>query len=171
MYTSISRCIIRSLFVYYVLYVYSVISMARSRQRTKVRRFLSNGESTRLSPLEVVKTFASSDNLSSDQWQQFSQEKNQCRYATAAAARRRKRSRRVWMDGWVPNLNEMVGRVIRPNIWLSTETVLTDAISAKLCKIRFLNGPCPDSFSYIFVFSNKHYNFYSKYVWRNDHPI
>ena len=77
----------------------------------------------------------------------------------------------VWMDGWVPNLNEMVGRVIRPNIWLSTETVLTDAISAKLCKIRFLNGPCPDSFSYIFVFSNKHYNFYSKYVWRNDHPI
>ena len=26
-------------------------------------------------------------------------------------------------------------------------------------------------FSFIFVFSNKHYNFYSKYMWNNVHPV
>ena len=28
----------------------------------------------------------------------------------------------------------------------------------------FLNGPSSDSFSFIFVFSNKHYNSYNKYM-------
>ena len=31
-----------------------------------------------------------------------------------------------------------------------------------ILKITFLNGPFPASFSFIFVFSNKHYNFYKK---------
>ena len=34
--------------------------------------------------------------------------------------------------------------------------------------ILFLNGP---SFSFIFVFSSKHNNFYNKYMWKNVHPV
>ena len=34
----------------------------------------------------------------------------------------------------------------------------------------FLNGPSAASFSFIFIFSNKYYIFYNKYVWENVHP-
>ena len=34
----------------------------------------------------------------------------------------------------------------------------------------FLNGQCPASFSFIFVFSNKNYNFYNKQM-KNVHPV
>ena len=34
------------------------------------------------------------------------------------------------------------------------------------------NGPTPASFFCLFsVFSNKHYNFYNKYMWKNIHPV
>ena len=32
------------------------------------------------------------------------------------------------------------------------------------------NGPSTASFSFIFVLSNKHYNFYNKYMWKNVRP-
>ena len=35
----------------------------------------------------------------------------------------------------------------------------------------FLNGPILASFLFIFVFSNKNYNFYNKYVWNNVHRV
>ena len=35
----------------------------------------------------------------------------------------------------------------------------------------FLNEPSPASFSFIFVFSNKHNNFYNKWMWNNIHPV
>ena len=36
--------------------------------------------------------------------------------------------------------------------------------------VSFLNGPSPAYFSFIFVFPNKHYNFYKKYV-KNVRPV
>ena len=37
--------------------------------------------------------------------------------------------------------------------------------------LNFLNGPSQASFWFIFVFSNKHYNFYNKYMLKNVHPV
>ena len=35
----------------------------------------------------------------------------------------------------------------------------------------FKKWAIPASFSFIFVFSYKHYNFYNKYMWKNLHPV
>ena len=55
------------------------------------------------------------------------------------------------------------GRQIK---WAMTAPNLAKSFSA-----IFLNGPSPASFSFIFVFSNKHYNFYNKDMWKNVHPV
>ena len=38
-------------------------------------------------------------------------------------------------------------------------------------RLRIFSWAIPASFSFIFVFSNKHYNFYNKYTWKNVHPV
>ena len=35
----------------------------------------------------------------------------------------------------------------------------------------FLKWAIPTSFQFVFVFSNKHYNFYNKYKLQNVHPL
>ena len=38
------------------------------------------------------------------------------------------------------------------------------------CRVFLKNGPSPTSVSFIFVFSNQHYNSYNKYMWKMVYP-
>ena len=40
-----------------------------------------------------------------------------------------------------------------------------------ICNDIFVRWTIPGLFLIIFVFSNKHYNIYSKYMWKNVHPV
>ena len=54
---------------------------------------------------------------------------------------------------------------IVPPLWYSLWTW-----NAKKCFWIIKNGPSPASYSFIFVLSNKRYNFY-KFMWKNVHPV
>ena len=57
--------------------------------------------------------------------------------------------------------------------WMIINVVVraNDTNDAIVRKYFFFKWPSPASFSFIFVFSNKHYNVYNKYMWTNVHPV
>ena len=54
----------------------------------------------------------------------------------------------------------LITDLLQPTDDVTTVKAPTNAITR--LDFNFLNGPTPDPFSFIFVFSNKHYNSYSK---------
>ena len=61
----------------------------------------------------------------------------------------------------------LIGLLIRQKlsqIWIAETRTLTLSVPPR--NHVFLNGPTPATFSFIFVFSNTHYNFYTKCIWK-----